>query len=254
MGATGGSNYSAPAPAVERASPIVRTFHVQPPISNRRVATDLRSVKIIRCRMDLNGATSRVITGPLSRVTFARHALLHDPGQLGKPEPGGDPDVSRRRAPDQVRDQALSTRPRIERARAPEDLVAVRDPSSGRPVDAGNEDRFSPSGQVLQVRDVRTASHHRGPLNRRGPLDRRAARLPVDQVEQIPAQVGDRETRSPGGRGRLPQPPLHGRPRTGCVASRTPHVRRLTRRLCPDPIRVSGDDGGEQLVGLSHDT
>src|SRR5206468_4968614 len=42
-----------------------------------------------------------------------RHAVLHGPGQLGEPEPGGDPDVSRRRAPDQVRDQALNTRPRI---------------------------------------------------------------------------------------------------------------------------------------------
>ncbi|CAA9491026.1 MAG: Dihydrofolate reductase, partial [uncultured Solirubrobacteraceae bacterium] len=36
-----------------------------------------------------------------------RHAVLHGPGQLGEPEPGGDPDVSRRRGADQVRDQAL---------------------------------------------------------------------------------------------------------------------------------------------------
>ncbi|CAA9399393.1 MAG: Dihydrofolate reductase, partial [uncultured Nocardioides sp.] len=36
-----------------------------------------------------------------------RHAVLHRPGQLGEPEPGGDPDASRRRAPDQVRGQAL---------------------------------------------------------------------------------------------------------------------------------------------------
>src|SRR5919205_777947 len=47
-----------------------------------------------------------------------RHSVLHGPGQLGEPEPGGDPDVSRRRAPDQVRDQALNTRPRIAEARA----------------------------------------------------------------------------------------------------------------------------------------
>ena len=40
-----------------------------------------------------------------------RHAVLHGPGQLGEPEPGGDPDVSRRRAPDQVRDQALTPVP-----------------------------------------------------------------------------------------------------------------------------------------------
>src|SRR4051794_15213170 len=38
-----------------------------------------------------------------------RHAVLHGPGQLGEPEPGGDPDVSRRRAPDQVRDPAVNT-------------------------------------------------------------------------------------------------------------------------------------------------
>src|SRR5437879_1318011 len=42
-----------------------------------------------------------------------RHAVLHGPGQLCEPEPGVDPDVSRRRAPDQLRDQALNTRPRI---------------------------------------------------------------------------------------------------------------------------------------------
>ncbi|CAA9392715.1 MAG: Dihydrofolate reductase, partial [uncultured Quadrisphaera sp.] len=36
-----------------------------------------------------------------------RHAVLHGPGRLGEPGPGGDPDVPRRRAPDPVRDQAL---------------------------------------------------------------------------------------------------------------------------------------------------
>src|SRR3954469_8449950 len=41
------------------------------------------------------------------------HAVLHDPGRLGEPDPGGDPDVPRRRAPDQIRDQALSARHRI---------------------------------------------------------------------------------------------------------------------------------------------
>ena len=35
--------------------------------------------------------------------------VLHGPGPLGEPEPGGDPDVFLRRAPDQVRDQALNT-------------------------------------------------------------------------------------------------------------------------------------------------
>src|SRR5262249_59188978 len=42
-----------------------------------------------------------------------RHAVLYGPGQVGEPEPGGDPGVSRRRGPDQVRDQALSARRRI---------------------------------------------------------------------------------------------------------------------------------------------
>src|SRR6185503_4351144 len=42
-----------------------------------------------------------------------RHAVLHRPGQLGEPEPGRDPDVPRRRAPDPVRNQALNTRSRI---------------------------------------------------------------------------------------------------------------------------------------------
>jgi riboflavin biosynthesis pyrimidine reductase len=38
-----------------------------------------------------------------------RHAVLHGPGQLGEPEPGGDADVSRRRGTDPIRDEALST-------------------------------------------------------------------------------------------------------------------------------------------------
>ena len=55
-----------------------------------------------------------------------RHAVLHGPGQLGEPDPGGDPDVSRRRGPDQVRDQALSARRRISAGFGPpKDLVAL---------------------------------------------------------------------------------------------------------------------------------
>ena len=38
-----------------------------------------------------------------------RHAVLHGAGQLGEPEPGGDPDVPRRRDADPVRDEAMST-------------------------------------------------------------------------------------------------------------------------------------------------
>src|SRR5205807_7904170 len=42
------------------------------------------------------------------------------------PEPGGDPDVSRRRGADQVRDQALSARRRISAGFGPpKDLVAL---------------------------------------------------------------------------------------------------------------------------------
>src|SRR4051812_26211127 len=41
-----------------------------------------------------------------------RHAVLHGPGHLGEPEPGGEPDVSRRRGADQVRDPPLSARSR----------------------------------------------------------------------------------------------------------------------------------------------
>ena len=63
-----------------------------------------------------------------------RHAVLYGPGQLGEPDPGGDPDVSRRRAPDQVRDQALSARPRIGAGFGPpKDLVAVRGSPYGTP-------------------------------------------------------------------------------------------------------------------------
>ena len=40
-----------------------------------------------------------------------RHAVLHRAGWLGEPEPGGDADVSRRRGPDQVRDEALKVIP-----------------------------------------------------------------------------------------------------------------------------------------------
>ena len=40
-----------------------------------------------------------------------RHTVLHRAGQLGEPEPGGDADVSRRRGPDQVRDEAVSAIP-----------------------------------------------------------------------------------------------------------------------------------------------
>ena len=61
-----------------------------------------------------------------------RHAVLYGPGRLGQPEPGGDPDVSRRRGPDQVRDQALNTRPRFGAGLGPpKDLVAVRGSAYG---------------------------------------------------------------------------------------------------------------------------
>jgi hypothetical protein len=59
-------------------------------------------------------------------------SVLHGPGQLGEPEPGADPDVSRRRAADQVRDQALNTRPRIGAGFGPpKHPVAVRGSAIG---------------------------------------------------------------------------------------------------------------------------
>ena len=70
-------------------------------------------------RMDIGGATlaaAAMRAGLIDEYVLAtapgpggrRHPLLHPPRQLGEPDLGGDPDVSRRRAPDQVRDQALS--------------------------------------------------------------------------------------------------------------------------------------------------
>ena len=71
-------------------------------------------------------ADRRVRAGHRTGLGGRRHAVLHGPGQLGEPDPGGDPDVSRRRGPDQVRDQALSARPRIGTASGrPKDLVAL---------------------------------------------------------------------------------------------------------------------------------
>src|SRR5215207_7792613 len=51
-----------------------------------------------------------------------RHTVLHRAGQLGEPEPGGDADVFRRRGPDQVRDEAVSAIPAVERSRLPAGL------------------------------------------------------------------------------------------------------------------------------------
>ncbi|GAA2698876.1 hypothetical protein GCM10010412_094970 [Nonomuraea recticatena] len=93
---------------------------------NTRLVTGDAVTEITRLKaddggpMDIGGATlaaaamrgradrrvrDRHPSGPGGR----RHAVLHSPGQLGEPEPGGDPDVSRRRGADQVRDEAMST-------------------------------------------------------------------------------------------------------------------------------------------------
>jgi dihydrofolate reductase len=79
---------------------------------NTRLVTGDAVTEITRLKaedggpIDIGGAT-------LAGLGGRRHAVLYGPGQLGEPEPGGDPDVSRRRGPDQVRDQALSARRRI---------------------------------------------------------------------------------------------------------------------------------------------
>ena len=39
------------------------------------------------------------------------HTVLRRAGELGRPEPGSDADVSRRGGPEQVRDEALTSRP-----------------------------------------------------------------------------------------------------------------------------------------------
>ena len=92
---------------------------------NARLVTGDAVTEITRLKtedgdfMDVGGATLAaaamraglideyaIVTHPV--LVGGGHAVLHRPRQLGEPEPGGDPDVSRRRAPDQVRDQALN--------------------------------------------------------------------------------------------------------------------------------------------------
>jgi dihydrofolate reductase len=85
---------------------------------NTRLVTADAVTEITRLKADDRGghagrADRRVRDRHPSGPGGRRHAVLHCPGQPGEPEPGGDPDVSRRRAPDQVRNQALNTRPRI---------------------------------------------------------------------------------------------------------------------------------------------
>ena len=87
--------------------------------------------------MDIGGATlaaAAMRAGLIDEYAIVTHPVLvgggtrvlHRPGQLGEPEPGGDPDVSRRRGADQVRDQALSARRRISAGFwRPKDLVAL---------------------------------------------------------------------------------------------------------------------------------
>ncbi|MCA2226134.1 hypothetical protein LDL49_33515 [Nonomuraea sp. NEAU-L178] len=75
---------------------------------------------------DLFLATVSVAWTKSTGLGGQRHAVLYGPGQLGEPDPDGDPDVPRRRTPDQVRDQELSTQPRIGPCFGPpKDLVAL---------------------------------------------------------------------------------------------------------------------------------
>src|ERR1700710_2736622 len=62
------------------------------------------------CRSGHAGrADRRVRAAHRTGLAGRRHAVLHGPGQLGEPEPGGDADVSRRRGTDPIRDEAMST-------------------------------------------------------------------------------------------------------------------------------------------------
>ena len=63
-----------------------------------------------------------IVTHP---VLVRRHTVLHRAGQLGEPEPGGDADVSRRRGPDPIRDEAMSTGRWCSRCRVGVQLVGV---------------------------------------------------------------------------------------------------------------------------------
>ena len=94
---------------------------------NARLVTGDAVTEITRLKtedggpMDVGGATlaaAAMRAGLIDEYAIVTHPVLvgrgtpsSGPGQLREPEPGGDPDVSRRRAPDQVRDQALNTRP-----------------------------------------------------------------------------------------------------------------------------------------------
>ena len=121
---------------------------------NTRLVTGDAVTEITRLKteaggpMDVAGATlaaAAMRAGLIDEYVMAtapgpggrRHAVLHRPGQLGEPEPGGDPDVSRRGAPDPVRDQArnavagppliVSRRSRMCRLRHSVDLVLAPD-------------------------------------------------------------------------------------------------------------------------------
>ena len=92
---------------------------------NARLVTGDAVAEITRLKaddggpMDIGGATlaaAAMRAGLIDEYAIVTHPVLVGggtpfftrPGQLGEPEPGGDPDVPRRRAPDQVRDQALT--------------------------------------------------------------------------------------------------------------------------------------------------
>ena len=110
---------------------------------NTRLVTGDAVTEITRLKaddggpMDIGGATlaaAAMRAGLIDEYAIVTHPVLvgggtpffTGPGQLGEPEPGGDPDVSRRRGADQVRDQALSARRRISAGFGPPtDLVAL---------------------------------------------------------------------------------------------------------------------------------
>ena len=119
---------------------------------NARLVTGDAVAEITRLKaddggpMDIGGATlaaAAMVAGLIDEYAYRhppgpgrrRHAVLHGPGQLGEPEPGGERDVPSRRAPDQVRDRGVMRCPsRGAKAQVAHPLFPGTGPRRRRPV------------------------------------------------------------------------------------------------------------------------